>query len=203
MKNMLFDFWGTLAYLTPGEDFGAIISNTLGIDKERYLEFVKSCWFTERLSSVDFAKALIEKFSKPRKDLEHSLVEYIESPIYRAKLYPEVSKVLHNLSLNKNLYLVSDTSSIGKQIIENLDILKFFNQTFLSFEHGLTKKEGLYNLVFKTILAKYEDVMVIGDSLESDYYLPRQLGVRSLLVDRNEKYAHTEFDRIKSLNELK
>jgi len=46
-KNIVFDFWGTLAKLEDGPDFGEKISKALGISKKEYLCYVQENWFTE------------------------------------------------------------------------------------------------------------------------------------------------------------
>ena len=45
MGKIMFDFWGTLAYLEQGEDFGQVIANSLKISKKEYAQLVLDNWF--------------------------------------------------------------------------------------------------------------------------------------------------------------
>ena len=83
----------------------------------------------------------------------------------------------------------------------DLQISKFFQGVYFSCEVGLTKEEGLYQVAFKDLRVKPQEVVVVGDSLEEDYYLPLRLKSQAILIDRNNKYPSQK--SIKSLDELK
>ena len=61
MGKIMFDFWGTLAYLEQGEDFGQVIANSLKISKKEYAQLVLDNWFINNISSEEFAKLLVKK----------------------------------------------------------------------------------------------------------------------------------------------
>lgn len=198
MKDLLIDLFGTLTYLAPGEDFGLAIAEILGISKERYLDYTKS-WFRKELTAEEFADMMIRDLGTNTDKRE--IVKWIRNPLSRARLYPEVTESLSRLKRKKVLYLVSDTSSLGREIINNLGLESYFSKLFLSCEYGKTKKEGLYEIVFKEIKKDPKECTVVGDSLEADFNIPLKLGANTILLDRENKFSN--YKRISSLRELK
>ena len=196
----MFDFWGTLAYLEQGEDFGQVIANSLKISKKEYAQLVLDNWFINNISSEEFAKLLVKKSNVLESEILH-IANLIESPISRARLFSDVKSSLNRLKVENNLYLISDTSSIGERSIDLLNVRSYFNGIFLSNRYGVTKKNGLFKKAFEELGGRPDDYLVIGDSVESDYLVPRSLAARSILMDRAG--VHNGFDSIRTLEELK
>lgn len=98
-------------------------------------------------------------------------------------------------------FLISDTSSVGERIIDLLEVRRYFNGIFLSNRYGVTKKNGLFNKAFGELGGNVNNYLVIGDSVESDYLVPRSLGARSLLIDRAG--LHNGLDSIRTLEDIK
>ena len=196
----MFDFWGTLAYLEQGEDFGQVIANSLKISKKEYAQLVLDNWFINNISSEEFAKLLVKKSNVLESEILH-IANLIESPISRARLFSDVKSSLNRLKVENNLYLISDTSSIGERSIDLLNVRSYFNGIFLSNRYGVIKKNGLFKKAFEELGGRPDDYLVIGDSVESDYLVPRSLAARSILMDRAG--VHNGFDSIRTLEELK
>jgi len=200
MGKIAFDLWGTLAYLKPGSDFGMAIAQALKITKKDYHELVKKFWFKRKLTAKEFAQVLLDETRSNEVSIDY-LTDQILSPVGRHSLYPEVRRNLERLYKINKLVLISDTSSLGQQMFYDLQISKFFYGIYFSCEVGLTKEEGLYQVAFKDLRVKPQEVVVVGDSLEEDYYLPLRLKSQAILIDRNNKYPSQK--SIKSLDELK
>jgi len=200
MEKLVFDLWGTLAYLKPGEDFGIAIAKELEIKKEDYHNLVKQFWFKKDISAEEFARILIEQTGKRHGSADY-LTRQILSPYGRQALFPETRNALDRLAKAKELFLVSDTSSLGKKMFYELGISDFFKGVYFSCKEGLTKEEGLYYKVFDIMRVQPKDVVIIGDSLRSDYEIPLSLGSNALLLDRNGSFP--EVKRISSLEDLK
>lgn len=187
MGNIVFDFWGTLAYLVSGPDFGEEISKLIGLKKEGFHKLVEEYWFKREISSEEFAKLLITK-TDSQANIE-DLVFWIESPIKRARLYDDVIPSLENLYSNNDLYLVSDTSTIGRKIINDLNIRNYFQQVVLSCENRITKSEGLYNELFRSRNLNVKETLFVGDSPDLDYDIPISLGAKAILINRERKFT--------------
>lgn len=200
MKNIAFDLWGTLAYLKPGEDFGLAIAKELDINKEEYHNFVKQFWFKKCLGSREFAELLIRETGNRNVSTE-KLINHIQSPYGRHTLYQDSVKSLERLSQDKQILLVSDTSSLGKRMFYDLEISQFFNGLYFSCDGGMTKESGLYSRVLEDLGIPPQEILVVGDSINADYNVPLSLGNRAILIDRNNQYPKEQ--SIKSLEELR
>lgn len=197
MKALLFDLWGTLAYLEDGIDFVGEIALALGINKSKYIDFVVNTWYKEGLSPKGALERLSSKFgTKP--DL--NIIGLLYEPLKRARLYPDV---IHNLERLRNqgmLVLVSDTTPVGRGCINKLNITNYFNSLHFSFDYGFTKKEGLYKKVIDELRLYPSNCIVIGNSMNSDYRQGVKIGAKSILVDRENK--HKGVKKVLTLDEL-
>lgn len=193
-KNIVFDFWGTLAKLEDGSDFGEKISQALGISRKKYLYYVQEQWFTQCLTASQFADILINTCGASS-SIHQYIVNWILEPLNRASLYADVLQCLKHLTHNHKLFLVSDNSTNGITIIEKFGIKQFFNKIYLSCEYGKTKKNGLYHHLFEHIPSN--QTVVIGDSIDGDIKPAIAYGADSILIDRDVSY-----DPIKSINTL-
>ena len=136
MKQLLFDLWGTLAYIEEGGDFVKEIAIVLGTTKSKYRAFVVNTWYKEGLTAEEFLQRASLEF---RRNLDMSLIDLLLEPIKRVKLYPDVVPNLKKLMHEKRLFLVSDTTPIGGECINQLEITNYFESIHLSFEYGVTK----------------------------------------------------------------
>lgn len=198
-KNIFFDFWGTLSYLEQGIDFGEEISKIFGIKKEEYLAFVEDVWFKRDVSPEQFALLLTTKFSGNESDIGR-LIELIKNPLKRTQLYPETIKTLERLYPIYDLFIISDTSSVGKEAVKNLDLVRYFKRLFFSCDYNMRKNEGLYKRAFSELGIKPSECLVVGNSIKSDYEIPKNVGARALLLDREGKLEG--LDLIRNLEEL-
>ena len=200
MEKIAFDLWGTLAYLKPGEDFGILIAKELGIKKGDYHNLVKRFWFRRDLKTKEFVKILVNETGNDNASVEY-LTKQIQSPYGRHALYQDSVKSLERLSQDRELLLVSDTSSLGKRMFYDLEIYHFFNKLYFSCNEGKTKEEGLYLHVLEDLGISPQEMLVVGDSLKTDYNIPLSLGSRAIFLDRNNKCSKGQ--SIKSLEGLK
>jgi len=198
MRNIVFDFWGTLAYLTPGPDFGEEISKLVGLKKEDFHKLVIEHWFKRELSQKEFANLLITNTNSQAST--EDIIYWIENPLKRVRLYEDVITSLERLNRDNDLYLVSDTSTVGRNIIKSLEIRRYFQQVILSCENRITKSEGLYDKFFTNSGLNIKDTLVVGNSPALDYDIPIKLGARAILIDREKKLAG--YKTIHSLEEI-
>lgn len=200
IKNLFFDMWGTLAYLTGNVDIAGQISDILGIKKENYSKIVHNIWYKNNISSDIFAKYLIKEFKADQKNI-NSIVALLKCPIKKSKLYEDVPLNIKRLSSQYQIFLISDSSSIGKNAAKKLDLIKQFNQAFFSCDYRITKAEGLYEKAFSLSNLEPSQCMVIGNSEISDYILPKKLGADALLINRGSK--RMKYKSISGLGDLK
>lgn len=130
----------------------------------------------------------------------YKICEETEINIESKVLYSneDILNIIKKLKSTKKIICVSDmylSKKMIEKIFKNLDILKYFDDFFISCEYLYNKKSGiLYDIVLKELEAKKEECIMIGDNLHSDYNMPKQIGIDAIHLQREDKYKfYNEF----------
>ncbi len=108
----------------------------------------------------------------------------------KIQLYPDAEKMLPFLKKNFLLGLVTDGFPVTQKLkIEALNIEKYFNKIIYTWE-----KDGNYSkpsvLPFKDMLDEFgimpAQAVYIGDNVEKDFKGPKDLGMLSIRIARND-----------------
>lgn len=207
VKAIIFDLWGTIVengvYPSPTKQTKKI----LGLFNMPYSEFVlrfEKSFMTQKYDNIKDGLELVFKEFKVNPN-EYNRVEKMvglwnKSKIM-AKLYPETKQVLDSLKKDGyKIILLSNLPSTQKDIIERFGFDKYFDHLFLSFEMECIKSEGGFEkLMEETGFSKNELVMV-GDSFESDIQSAEKAGIRGILVDRRQTRDYP--NKVLTLEEL-
>ena len=117
---------------------------------------------------------------------------------HEATIYPGVKDVLERLSKDYELvtlsrWFVSDQRERLKTV--NIDI--YFSEVY-GFENAGVKpsEESYLNALGNT---KKSECLVVGDNLKYDYLIPKEIGMKSLLLSRDN---NINCDHINELNEI-
>ncbi|RME52186.1 HAD family hydrolase [Candidatus Woesearchaeota archaeon] len=206
VKAILFDLWGTLVetgvYPSPLRQVKSILRIRMP-----FPVFVRR--FEQAFMTRPFDSNM-EGFKEAAKALEVSpppfvfdkLVGLWNKYMILAKPYEETFEVLESLRKQFKLALISNSDAINsKQVMEKLELAKYFDNVFLSWEVGLLKGEPeFYEKVLSTMKLNKEDVVVVGDSVESDMEGAEMAGLKGILVDRRDR---REFEpKVRNLREL-
>jgi len=122
-----------------------------------------------------------------------------------AKPYAETEEALEELSKKYKLIVVSNTDCFSAgNVIKKFDLEKFFSRIFWSYEVGLIKTNPQ---MFKQILAELEvepeEVVMVGDSIESDMIPASKIGIKTVLIDRkNARDYPTKISSLKDLEKM-
>lgn len=204
-KAIIFDFWGTIV------DNGTYspLRQSYGILRPRmdFSQFVQK--FEQALMTQTFDEqakgftAVCEALEVPPKPfIIDKLIGLWNKNRMMAKVYPETASVLQALKDKKyKLCLLSNTDSLITQVIERFDLAKYFDEKFLSYETGMLKTdEELPAKIIRTLKVKKEDLVIVGDSIETDIEFAEKTGIKGILVDR--KGTREYKNKIKDLTEL-
>lgn len=108
----------------------------------------------------------------------------------RIKIFPEVKEVLRKLSKDYKLIIFTHTSreALGVKL-EKVNIKKYFVRIFSVIDDfNVTKRdEGVYRQLLKRMNLKPKDLIHVGDDYEFDYRIPKRIGIKAILIDRNEE----------------
>ncbi len=130
--------------------------------------------------------------------------EALEKADIASVLTPEDEKVLMLLNALKSRYEGLDliTGSDQSNVAKKLSALKIPEKLFDHIITGdeVSKSDGsAYSLWLSHYNFPVEQFLYIGDRVMSDYEVPKKLGIKSILVNIEEKDKHVDCLQLKSL----
>lgn len=151
----------------------------------------------ERLNNYD-----IEEIGKNAEKIYNNYWQNYKSKCY---VRDEVKEVLPYLSDKYKLGVVSNfmvTEGIEELLKEN-DILGYFDFVITSVKEGWRKPHpSIYKSALTSSNYLSEEILFIGDDFTCDYEGPRKIGLKTLLLDRENKYCNVN-DRVCNFLKLK
>ncbi|MBI2151844.1 HAD family hydrolase [Candidatus Woesearchaeota archaeon] len=205
IKAILFDFWGTLVEQglhSPLKELHAIFC-----PRTSFSEFVikaEKAMMTKTYPGLkEMFLCLENEFNFPlSEEFRDNLIGFWNKNWMLAHPYPETEIILKELKETYTLALISNTDSISiERVMEKFSLKQFFYKTFLSYNLGLIKSEpDFLKTVLKELKLDATEVLVVGDSLQSDIYPAKKMGIKAILIDRKNK--RDVQPKINSLQEL-
>jgi len=205
IKGVIFDLWGTLV----DNGVRSPLYETYKIIRPRmaYTDFVPK--FEQAVMTQEF-KSQTEAFEEgfkaldvmPKDWLIDKLVGVWNSNTILSKLYDETIEVIEGLKKKKlKLAIISNLPSFSAQVIEKFNLDKYFDTIILSYDAGILKTNPkMFEQVLKKIKLQRHEVLMVGDSMETDVAGAILAGVKPILLDRKNKRVYE--DRILDLKEL-
>jgi putative hydrolase of the HAD superfamily len=224
VKNILFDFFGTLVEYSDSrteQGYGRshavllLYGSTMG-----YQEFLErwSAKFREfdlqaeaehdEYSMNDVVTGFLAEVFGPNVDAELSRNfrdTYLEEWSTGIKHIAGVATLLNQLAERYTLALVTNTHSaeLIRGHLLDMDVAHLFSAVVTSVEHGKRKP---YASIFEHALnitgSSSENALYVGDSFATDYIGAKGVGMRCLLIDPKRKQDIPEEDRIGSVLDL-
>jgi putative hydrolase of the HAD superfamily len=203
-KLILFNFSGTLDYLAKPVDFKEFFTSLkkFGIEiiTEKEIKAFTTL-FADLLGWAkdwfDFSKKIFLEFvEKPKRKQVEKLARFLEKNIV-FKLYDDISEI-YNLPVKKAIL-----SGNAKLILETLD-LERFTKIFTPKETKFLKPDKrAFLMVLKKLKTKPKETLMVGDEIERDLIPAKDLGMETILIDRENKIKNPPVKKINSLKELK
>ena len=163
IKAYIFDLFGTLAYYTM---------------RKEIMEFVGEEY--EHLFVTSLAKSKL-----PEERKKQFIELYSKSKIL---LYEDSKRVIKKLKKNYKLGMISNLcEDTVKKVREDLKVfLKNFDVIAISSELGFMKPaHRIFIYTLDQLGVRPEEAIMIGDKLERDIIPAQQLGMGTILIDRN------------------
>lgn len=205
MKAIIFDLQGTLMengiFPSPTKQVRFI----LGIRKDfhDYVPlFETTLMTTPHTSLAEGFKSVAEAFTvRITPELTERLIGMWNKNKLLSRPFQETVAVLEELKKNHILVLVANIDCFTKDMITKFNLQEHFNHIYLSCDVGMLKTNPEF---FKNILKDIEieagDVLMVGDSIDSDMIPASKTGLRTILLDRMNRQDYPE--KIHSLSEL-
>jgi len=203
LKLILFDFSGTLAYIRqpdPKEFFLTLDNFGIKIETPEEIESFASLFagllgFTKNW--LDFSEKLFKKFVKePGREVIKNLADFFSKTII-FELYDDVKEIFA-LPFQKAIL-----SANARFIVESLGLQRFA-EIFTPRETKTLKPDPkAFLVVLNKLKVKPEEVLMVGDEVERDLIPAQKLGMKTVLVDRENKVKDYSGIKINSLREIK
>ncbi|MCX6706881.1 MAG: HAD family hydrolase [Candidatus Woesearchaeota archaeon] len=207
IKAIIFDFWGTLmengVYPSPFKQ----VKYMLRLNME-FPEFAPK--FEEAFMLNKFEN-LYEGFGAVAKAFEIEPPQFVFDNVVGmwnknkllAKPYPDAVPALTELKKKYKLALISNTDCFSiNEIIDKYDLRKFFDVIVLSYEVGVLKSDKkMFALAMKKMKVKKNEIIMVGDSIDSDIKGAENAGIKAILLDRRGKREYT--NKVATLDEVK
>ena len=204
LKLILFDFSGTLAYLSKPVDFKGFFSSlkNFGIEIETDEE-VKAfaTLFADLLgwakNWLDFSEKFAKEFiAKPTFKVIKGIADFLKENVV-FELYDD-AKEIFSLPFQKAIL-----SANARFIVESLGLQRFA-EIFTPRETKTLKPDPkAFLVVLNKLKVKPEEVLMVGDEVERDLIPAQKLGMKTVLVDRENKVKDYSGIKINSLREIK
>jgi len=206
IRLVIFDFSGTLGYYDPAEYhevFKKLRDFNLPVNEgkpAKALADILPELFSEAESWEDLTNKIIQKLGIVlEKDRRETLAAFLERKL-TCKLFDDAENVI-SLPQDKAILTLS-----GKFMIDSIPELQHFE--VFSPKIAQAKKPDLkaFLAVLEKMGADPDESVMVGDSLENDIIPARSVGMKAILIDRENKYPDFKdpsIIKIASLKELK
>lgn len=206
-KAIIFDLWGTIIETGVVPSPSRQVKYFLRV-QQSFPDFIvafEHSFMTKKFNSLQ------EAFENVVKDFNLKIPDFVYEKLVGtwnknailSKIYPETLEVLQELkNRGYKLYLLSNTDQFSfEQINTKFQLNELFDKVYPSFETGLLKANiEAYKQILKENDLNAEDVIMIGDSVDSDIKSAERAGIKGILVDRNDTREADE--KVTSLSQL-
>ncbi len=120
-------------------------------------------------------------------------------------IFPETKDILRSLKeKNYNLGIISNFDSRVYDVMKDLEIHEYFDKFVISSEAGHAKPDpNIFHIALKEMGSNSKQCLHIGDHIYNDFHGARALGIRALLLDREDEYESIgDQHKISNLKEI-
>lgn len=205
-KAIFLDFWGTIVengvFPSPVRQVKRILD--LEMDFSEYIQKFEQIFMIQKFDDLYQAfEEVCKGFNvAPDKRILDELVGLWNRNKLFAKPYIETKVILEKLKKDHKLVLISNTDCFSvEQVIEKYDLAKYFDLILLSYQEGKLKTDpGLFEKGLKELGMTADEVLMVGDSIESDIESAKKAGIKAYLIDRRGRRNYE--DKIANLKEI-
>jgi len=204
LRVILFDFFGTLAFLSKKPSFQDLLFllKRLKFSLEEATElanyFLTSNFWNQDLKSwEDFVKAvLIQGGEKPKEKMVQEITNFLQENVI-FKLY-EDTKYIEPLPFRKAIL-----TTAPRFLLKDFS-LREFERVFTPESTKAIKPDIKAFLTALNDLKVFpEETLMVGDDLERDIIPAGKLGIETILIDRKNKIKNYSGVKINSLRDLR
>jgi FMN phosphatase YigB (HAD superfamily) len=122
----------------------------------------------------------------------------------KVEIMPFADKMLQELSQKTNCYLATNAKDSAKEDIlkalKRVHLDTYIKDIFCFKELGVSKPSKEYfDIIIKRLGLNKEDIVMIGDNIDSDIYGVQKNNIDTILYDPHNKYENYEGHKISNL----
>ena len=202
IKLVIFDFWKTLAFApeyNPEKFFfslGRFGLEIKGKEETKHFSSFFSKLMRQSKGWMDFSEQLLSEFKKDKdKESVKVFADFLKENI-AYKIYGDVKEIL-NIPYEKAILTDS-----ARFFVENSE-LKNFGRIFTPAETKSLKPDPkVFLTVINDFKLKPEECVMVGDDIERDLVSAKNLGMKTILIDRENRYPDYKGIKINSFDKL-
>lgn len=205
VKAIFFDFWGTLAEngtYSPLKQTFRILRVRMPFGQ--FAEQFERMFFTKPFEDqVEAFTIVCRAFNCPPKPfIIDKLVGVWNKNKLLAKPYPDTLDTLKMLKQKGfKLYLVSNSqSNTIEPLVEKFGMSELFDGLYVSYAEGFLKTDGLFDAALQKSGFSKDEVISVGDTIETDIRGAEKSGIKSILIDRRNTRDYP--DKVMDLPQL-
>lgn len=206
MKAIIFDLQGTLmengVFPSPTKQVRFILG--IKVDFHQYVPLFENALLVSTHKSLSEGfKSVADAFDiEITSDSTDKLIGIWNKNKLLSHLFSDTLDTLNELKKDYELVLAANIDCFTKDIITKFSLQNYFNHIYLSCEVGMLKSDPeFFKRILKDLKLAPSDVIMVGDSVESDMKPASIAGLRTILIDRMDRQEYPE--KISSLKELK
>lgn len=207
VKAIFFDFWGTLVeqgIRSPTKEVQFILRLRNMPFSEFVLKF-EEVFMTKKYESLQqgFEEVVTEFGLRIPPFVVDKLIGMWNKNALLSHLYEDTLDALNALKEEYKLVLIANADPFSiNAVLDKYRLREYFTVISLSYETGLLKSNpDSFAQILKDLDLDAADVVMVGDSLESDMKSAEKAGIKGILIDRREKQEFSP--KISTLLDLK
>lgn len=204
IKVILFDFFGTLAFLFKKPSFRDLVRffKKTGFNFKIAIEiadsFLSASFWNQNFKSwEDFVRVILAYWKeKPEQEMVQETAGFLKKNVI-FKFYKDVENI-DKLPFRKAILTTAPRFLLAELSTERFE--KIFTPENTK---ALKPDPKVFLVALKDLGVSPEETLMVGDDLERDILPAKKLGMNTVLIDRENKIKDSSVKKIHSLAELK
>jgi FMN phosphatase YigB (HAD superfamily) len=202
IKNLIYDFAGTLAYLQPSKEsilYNYLKKNNCRLEKkkiiEAYYKIDNDLFFSSiKINNKNKKKLFYERYNRKlfkllnlrNLQLSDNYYTYFVNLNKVWKIESRVKKFLLKKKRKFNLYMISNFDNSLINILKDNKIFNLFNHLAISKKYKLEKPNTKFFLeFFKRTNTNINESVYFGDNYFLDFVPAKKIKLKVFMVDKN------------------
>lgn len=188
-KVISFDIGGTLIETESNNNYNLdALSKLIGLPKDKVRYIYKKVFQEKKGTLLELVSLFCNLLNvELNEEIINFFKEKYSSENNKAKVNQEASKVLQDIkSMGYKIILLSNSCCLIETKLDD-SLMKNIDRIFYSYDLGYTKSNSeMYRIVEEELGCGPEEILHIGDTLNSDYIKPRDNGWTSIYYGQVE-----------------